>query len=94
MFEKSLDHGVSVEEEGGAFRSRGCDLGVRKRGVAAKNGKSKKKEKCWFEGHHKQKETMEGNSSYSLLSYPTDDSSVGQTYTEEYCVNDLLNCVK
>ena len=56
MFEKSLDHGVSVEEEGGAFRSRGCDLGVRKRGVVAKNGKSKKKEKCWFEGHHKQKE--------------------------------------
>lgn len=55
MFEKSFDHGVSVKEEGRAFLCRGRILGVRRKGVTAKSGKSKKNEKGWLEGHNKEK---------------------------------------
>jgi hypothetical protein len=55
MFEKSFDHGVSVKEEGRVFLCRGRILGVRRKGVTAKSGKSKKNEKGWLEGHNKEK---------------------------------------
>ena len=56
MFKQTFDHGVAIEEQGGIVLWAWCVLGFRKRGVVTKNGKSKKNEKNWLEGHRKQKE--------------------------------------